>query len=197
MSPLFVVGLSLVLVCIAHGTTNLKQSADRLFSKNKINVHVSPHTHDDPGWLKTVDQYYYGSNSSIYKAGVQYILDTVVEELEKDKEKNFVYVEMSFFQRWYFEQTEKKRDSVKQLIRNDQLSFANGGWVMHDEAGAHFVSMIDQTTLGHRFLRDEFDYIPTIGWQIDPFGHSATQPTLYEINLVLVNTFFFIFYLFC
>ena len=49
---------------------------------------------------------------------------------------------------------------------------------MHDEAGAHYVSMIDQTTLGHRFLVEEFGYTPRVGWQIDPFGHSATQPTL-------------------
>lgn len=31
----------------------------------KLNVHLVPHSHDDVGWLKTVDQYFVGSNQSI------------------------------------------------------------------------------------------------------------------------------------
>ena len=56
-------------------------------SNDKLNVHVAPHSHDDPGWLKTADQYYSGSNSSVYPASVQYIFDTVIRELLLDSDK--------------------------------------------------------------------------------------------------------------
>ena len=51
---------------------------------------------------------------------------------------------------------------------------------MHDEATAHYVGMIDQTHLGHSFLHREFgeEALPRVAWQIDPFGHSATQASL-------------------
>ena len=45
---------------------------------DNITVHLIPHSHDDVGWLKTVDEYYYGSRQDIQWAGVQYTIDTVV-----------------------------------------------------------------------------------------------------------------------
>lgn len=45
--------------------------------------------------------------------------------------------------------------------------------MLSDEAALHYVAAVDQTTLGHRFISEEFDgYKPRVGWQIDPFGHS-------------------------
>ncbi|KAJ6733242.1 ALPHA-MANNOSIDASE [Salix koriyanagi] len=73
----------------------------------KLNVHLVPHSHDDVGWLKTVDQYYVGSNNSIQGACVENVLDSVVESLRRDSNRKFVFVEMAFFQRWWVEQSEE------------------------------------------------------------------------------------------
>ena len=55
-----------------------------------INIHLVPHSHDDVGWLKTVDEYFYGDKSDIQLAGVQYILDSVVRELMLDPSKRYI-----------------------------------------------------------------------------------------------------------
>ncbi|KAF1795198.1 hypothetical protein JG687_00000990 [Phytophthora cactorum] len=138
---------------------------------NKLNVHLIAHSHDDPGWLISVDQY--------YTQRVQYILDTAVEELVRNPDRQFMFVEQSFFQRWWHEQGSEVRGVVKQLVREGRLDLTvNGGWCMHDEATPHYIAMVDQTAYGHQLLMDEFGISPRIGWQIDPFGHSATQGSL-------------------
>ena len=92
-----------------------------------ITVHLVPHSHLDTGWLKTVDQYYLGSNNTIQHAGVQYVLDSAVMELQKDPNRRFTYVEMAFFARWFYDQTDKTQDIVRGLVANGQLDFVNGG----------------------------------------------------------------------
>ncbi|KAJ4728880.1 Alpha-mannosidase [Melia azedarach] len=156
----------------------------------KINVHLVPHTHDDVGWLKTVDQYYVGSNNNIQAACVQNVLDSLIPVLLADKNRKFVYVEQAFFQRWWREQSPEVQNVAKQLVTAGQLEFINGGMCMHDEATSHYIDMIDQTTLGHRFIKQEFNVTPRVGWQIDPFGHSAVQAYLLSAEVGFDSLFF-------
>ena len=146
-----------------------------------LQVHIVPHTHDDVGWLKTVDEYYYGAENSIQHAGVQYILDTVVDQLSKDSNKTFIYVEMAFFWRWWNEQNAGTKAQVKKLVANKQLEFVNAGWCMNDEATTDYNAIIDQMTLGLQLVEETFgtDARPRVAWHIDPFGHSAEQATLF------------------
>ena len=92
-----------------------------------INVHLIPHSHQDCGWLKTVDQYFYGLNSSIYNVGVQNIYDSVLTSLLENADRRFVAIEMAFFSRWYYQQSFVTRNQVKTLVQQGRLSFANGG----------------------------------------------------------------------
>ncbi|KAI8490965.1 mannose metabolic process [Branchiostoma belcheri] len=146
-----------------------------------VNVHLVPHTHDDVGWLKTVDQYYYGANNSIQIAGVQYILDSVIPQLEMKPSRTFIYVEIAFFYRWWREQDADMRGRVRKLVSNGQLEFINGGWCMNDEASTHYNAIIDQMTLGLQFLNTTFGECgrPLAAWHIDPFGHSREQASLF------------------
>ena len=33
-----------------------------VISDNLLTIHLVPHSHDDVGWLKTLDEYFYGEN---------------------------------------------------------------------------------------------------------------------------------------
>ncbi|XP_037957645.1 lysosomal alpha-mannosidase isoform X2 [Teleopsis dalmanni] len=146
-----------------------------------INVHLVPHSHDDVGWLKTVDQYYYGSRNSIQRAGVEQILDSVIQELLKNSNRRFIQVESAFFFKWYETQTATVKSNVKKLIENGQFEFTGGAWSMNDEAAVHYQSVIDQFTVGLKMLSDTFGTCarPRIGWQIDPFGHSREMASIF------------------
>ncbi|KAF6160103.1 hypothetical protein GIB67_018883 [Kingdonia uniflora] len=170
---------------------------------DKLNVHLVPHTHDDVGWLKTVDQYYVGSNNSIQGACVQNVLDSVVEALLADKNRKFIYVEMAsifsssfnicfavFLSNHFLSSQNVYGFTCRRFSSVGGMTKANGGMCMHDEAAPHYIDMIDQTTLGHRFIKREFGQTPRIGWQIDPFGHSAVQAYLLGAEVGFDSLFF-------
>lgn len=132
--------------------------------ETKLTVHLVPHTHDDVGWVKTVDQYFTGANGRISHASVRLILDEVIDNLKDDPNRKFTYVEMKFFTMWYKKQTPEIKELTKKLVKSGQLEITQGGWSATDEACANFEDMILNMQKGHAFLKKEFGVRPRVGW---------------------------------
>jgi hypothetical protein len=144
----------------------------------KMTFHLAPHSHDDVGWLKTVDEYYSGVYQPNQRVQVMLILDSVIPELMKDENKRFCYVEMKFFEMWWRDQSDQMKEDVRGLVKSGRLEILNAGWSMHDEACPHYEDMINNMQIGHEFALKELGVAPSIGWQIDPFGHSTANARL-------------------
>lgn len=71
---------------------------------------ISSFTFINRGWLETFEGYFVRDVNSI--------LTGVMGELVRDKEKRFVWSEISFFQRWYERQTIDTKLKLKKLIAN-------------------------------------------------------------------------------
>ncbi|CAL2049969.1 unnamed protein product [Caenorhabditis brenneri] len=148
---------------------------------NVITAHLIPHTHDDLGWIKTVDQYYWGAKPELVPVGVQYIYNTVIDELLKNPERRFSFAETGFLWRWYSSNGDSERHQLQRLVKTGQIEIIGGGWVQNDEATSHYIDIIDQMTLGLQKLSQIFGECgkAVTGWQIDPFGHSREMANIY------------------
>ena len=80
-----------------------------------LDVHIISHTHDDTGYLSTVDEY--------YESNVRSILTTVTEELQKNPARRFTYVEIAFFAKWWDEQNNSTKAAFRRLVAEGQLDF--------------------------------------------------------------------------
>ncbi|XP_047336155.1 alpha-mannosidase 2 [Impatiens glandulifera] len=140
------------------------------WDSEKLKIFVVPHSHNDPGWKFTVEEY--------YERQSRHILDTIVEILSKDSRRKFIWEEMSYLERWWRDASQGKRDSFIKLVTDGQLEIVGGGWVMNDEANSHFFAIIEQMTEGNTWLNETVGVIPKNSWAIDPFGYSSTMAYL-------------------
>jgi hypothetical protein len=140
-----------------------------------INVFLVPHTHDDVGWLETVEGY--------YQSAVKHIIDTSLAALIANPTRKFIYVEQAYFTLWWNDPntSDQQRAQMKQVVSEGRWEFIIGAWVMPDEACTTYGGIIDQMTLGHQFLLNTFGVRPNKGWQIDPFGASSVTPVLEKL----------------
>ncbi|XP_048067907.1 epididymis-specific alpha-mannosidase-like [Ursus arctos] len=143
-------------------------------AESPIRVFVVPHSHMDVGWLYTVQESLRAYAANVYTS--------VVEELTLRKHRRFIAVEQEYFRLWWDGiASDRQKRQVHHLLATRRLEFVIGGQVMHDEAVTHFDDQILQLTEGHGFLYETFGIRPRFSWQVDPFGASATTPTLFAL----------------
>uniref|UniRef100_A0A4W3HPX8 Lysosomal alpha-mannosidase n=1 Tax=Callorhinchus milii TaxID=7868 RepID=A0A4W3HPX8_CALMI len=149
-----------------------------------LNVHLVPHTHDDVGWLKTVDQYFYGGECGQHlpQCQLNICLSCVRGLCVVTGRREGAFGGMGW------EWGERGRGERVRFLSLTSLScaagrleFINGGWCMNDEGSTHYNAMIDQMSLGFQFLNETFGECgrPRVAWHIDPFGHSREQASLF------------------
>ncbi|XP_069650124.1 epididymis-specific alpha-mannosidase isoform X5 [Haliaeetus albicilla] len=142
--------------------------------RGELRAFVVAHSHMDVGWVYTVQESMHAYAANVYT--------TVVEELMKGKQRKFIAVEQEFFRLWWDAvATDTQKQQVHQLLQEGRLEFVIGGQVMHDEAVTLIDDQILQLTEGHGFLYETFGIRPQFSWHIDPFGASATTPTLFSL----------------
>ena len=152
---------------------DIKYDASQWSSGAPLQVIIVPHSHNDPGWLLTFEQY--------FEQRTQGILNTIVASLEEKRERKFVWAEMSYLSMWWSRASADMRAKMRRLIvETKQLEIVTGGWVMTDEANSNYYSMIEQMVLGHEWLKANVDasITPKHGWSIDPFGYTPTMAYL-------------------
>lgn len=141
-------------------------SHNRWTDDNRLKVFVVPHSHNDPGWIQTFEEYYERSTKSIFANMVRHLTDNEAMRL--------IWAEISYFARWYDNLGKETQASVRKLVKQGRLEFVSGGWVMPDEANSHWYSIIEQLAEGQQWLKKNFNVTPISSWSIDPFGHSPT-----------------------
>ena len=146
---LFIIGVIISAIIWAQHSNGENTPSVPDVPEAPLTIHLIPHSHDDVGWLKSTDDYYYGRRQDIQNANVQSILETVFTELKKNPSRRFTQVEMKFFTMWYYSKSEADREVVKQLVKEGRLDIVNGGWSMHDEACPTYDDMITNMMKGH------------------------------------------------
>ncbi|KAJ1529787.1 hypothetical protein ONE63_006533 [Megalurothrips usitatus] len=147
-------------------------SPEQWTPRRKLRIFVVPHSHNDPGWLKTFEDYFHSQT--------KHILNNMVTKLYEDPRRKFIWAEISFFALWWEGANEEQKNKVKRFVQSGQLEFVTGGWVMNDEANTHYYNMLTQLTEGHLWLLKNLGVTPRSSWSIDPFGLSPSMAFLVQ-----------------
>lgn len=84
---------------------------------------------------------------------------------------------------WWPLQTPETQAAFRALIDRGAIEIVGGGWVQSDEVTLTFEEMIDQTTTGHEWVRENLNVTVKHGYQIDMFaGYSGLTPSIWALS---------------
>ena len=138
---------------------------------SKKHFHFVMHSHDDLGWLRTLEEY--------QSQAINPILSSTIDTLLKDPKATFTWCNIGFLYN-YLQKFPQEIGKFQAAIKSGQLYVVNGGIAVHDNACVHLDDMLTNYEFGREFLQTKLGTNPNIGWLIDPFGHSKTTTRMYS-----------------
>lgn len=134
----------------------------------KAVVHLIANAHLDPIWLWN------------WQAGADEALATfrsAVDRCHEYPEFRYTRGEAWLYQ-WIEDLDPGLFAAVRELVKEGRWSIAGGQWIQPDANLPTAAGWRKQIELGQRYFKDRFGVSPTIGYNVDTFGHPATLPDL-------------------
>jgi len=79
-----------------------------------------------------------------------------VDALLYDQSRTFVVSELEFFKMWWNLQNDQRKRDVREIVRNGQLEFVNGGISSTDEACPTYDLFLNNFYEARKFISEEF-----------------------------------------
>lgn len=97
-----------------------------------------------------------------------------------DNEK-FLWADFAFFIKWWkSDATEHMKADMKDFVKRGIIGLEHGGMVQHDEALSDYKSITLMFDSSLQFIKENFGFLPKVGFSIDGFGHSSLTPYLFK-----------------
>lgn len=131
-------------------------------------VHMIGSAHIDPVWLWP------------WQAGADEALATLASAADRcDEYPEFVFTRG---EAWIYQQAERVRPDLlvraRKLVERGQWHITGGQFIQPDLNLPTEVGLRRQIIHGQRYFRDKFGVVPTIGYNVDSFGHTARLPDI-------------------
>ena len=133
-----------------------------------MRVHMIGNAHIDPVWLWP------------WQAGADEALATLASAADRcDEYPEFVFTRG---EAWVYRQVERLRPElfarIRRLVERGQWHITGGQFIQPDLNLPTAAGLHRQIVHGQRYFRDRFGVAPTVGYNVDSFGHTASLPDI-------------------